>query len=312
MISSNIALRRQSGKYQLMRHVKEEIKRRMENCSGQLARDLSSDALRGDNIVSMDETHSVRNEENGLSMGFRGEECMKNLDVTSRGEGMTVMMHISGGIRAQFETLVKMFRKRSSNYPIRCILDDIAGVCYRTGPKGWGSQSKMVEWATESRALQTLPDRQWRILYVSNCRSHAITHKLKQALDSRKTELRFLLANATDLLQPPDSFVFQNTKEAWSARWVKHKIQGLSDALQTEEKFMNGMLLNSKKPFFWNLPAMQFWMLMLCVMNQLPRTHETQPFVLVLLSSLTVCARCDRYFHIFKMSLVPTAVTLMG
>lgn len=131
MISNNIALRCQTGKYQLMSHVREEIERGAAYCSAELARDLSSGALCEDNIANADETHFAMNEENELTLGFRGEECVKYLDDISGGERMAMMFQISGGVRARLEAPMMILKNKDSNYHITVLPDDVPGVCSR-------------------------------------------------------------------------------------------------------------------------------------------------------------------------------------
>ena len=54
---------------------------------------------------------------------------------------------------------------------------------------------------------QEAPKWENPILYVDNCSDHSLTTNVGSALEAIDTELRKFPANATDLVQPADSFV---------------------------------------------------------------------------------------------------------
>lgn len=121
-----------------------------------------------------------------------------------------------------------IFKYQDRSYPIRGVPDDLPGVSYRTGPKGWIDKQVMVQWLRERRNICSLPNGEHRVIFMDNCPGHAITDELRQALLEIKTELRFFPANATHLLQPADSFVIQKIKAAWCKRWDDYKMKKLA------------------------------------------------------------------------------------
>jgi hypothetical protein len=50
---------------------------------------------------------------------------------------MTMVVRISGGRRSLIEAPMLIFKNGNSTYPIRGLDDNILGVSYRIGPKGW-------------------------------------------------------------------------------------------------------------------------------------------------------------------------------
>jgi hypothetical protein len=50
---------------------------------------------------------------------------------------MTMIVRITGGRQAKIETPMVLFTNKNCAYPIQGILDDVPGVCYRTGPRRW-------------------------------------------------------------------------------------------------------------------------------------------------------------------------------
>lgn len=63
---------------------------------------------------------------------------------TPGGEGLTMMVSISSGKSAFIQPPFVIFRNKESNYPIRGVPDDVLGVSYRTGPKGWMSHRTLL------------------------------------------------------------------------------------------------------------------------------------------------------------------------
>ena len=250
-----IVLRRQTGKLMLLPEANLLIERRVAFFLGRLARDFQSGVLSDEVVENADETHFVFNQDDGKTLGFRGECDIKYADVTSGGEGMTMMVRITGGERSIIANPFIIFKNKDSKYPIRGIPDDVPGVCYRTGPKGSISKKVMLEWVKEDRILPRLPANQKRILFMDNCSSHGLTPELQAALESKRTEIRFLPANATHLLQPADSFVIQKIKEKWSERWEKHKFQKLLQIATEGTEPRNGALPNPGKIYFLKLAA---------------------------------------------------------
>jgi len=84
-----------------------------------------------------DETHFVFNMDNGKTLGLCGTTQVKYTDVVSGGENFTMMLRLSGGSRARFQLPFIIFKNGSRSYPIRCVQDNVPGVCYRSQPKGW-------------------------------------------------------------------------------------------------------------------------------------------------------------------------------
>lgn len=70
-------------------------------------------------------------------LGLEGTEEVNYADVVSGGEVFTKLDNLSGGRDARFGPEVMVFKRNDCNYPIRRVADDITGVAYRSGPKGW-------------------------------------------------------------------------------------------------------------------------------------------------------------------------------
>jgi hypothetical protein len=88
-------------------------------------------------IENIDKTHFVVNVDNGRTLGFRGDTIVKYADVVSGGDSMTMVVRISGGRRSLIEAPMLIFTNGNSTYSIRGLDDNIPGVSYRIGSKGW-------------------------------------------------------------------------------------------------------------------------------------------------------------------------------
>ena len=108
---------------------------------GEPHRGFKSGKLREELICNMDETHFVINFDNGCTLGFRGDENFKYSDVVSGGEGMTMIVHITGGTSSRIGTPMLIFQNEKRSYPIQGLPDTVPGVAYQTGPKGWSDKT---------------------------------------------------------------------------------------------------------------------------------------------------------------------------
>lgn len=149
--------------------------------------------------------------DNGKTLGFKGDKEVRYADVCSGGESMTMVLRLSvRGIEIPF----MIFQNKGRNYPIRGVPDDVPGVIYRTGPKGWMDRKVMVMYLEEPHNLQPLDNNVKRNLWADNCNGHAETEEVTQALERSNTDLNFLPANTTRWTQPADSFVIAKVKQA--------------------------------------------------------------------------------------------------
>lgn len=219
---------------------------------GQIAREFWSNSVDENDIGNADETHFLINVDNCRTLGFSGDVSVKYADVVSGGEGITMVVRLSGGRDSKIESPFMVFQNASRSYPIRGVADNVPGVSYRSGPKGWMDTAIMPQWLRERRAITALPHGRKRILYVDNCSGHNSTDALTAALHDINTEIRYFPPNATHLVQPADSFVIQKIKQAWSTRWEAHKMSLIQS---NEWKDGSGKLKNPGKRFFLKLAA---------------------------------------------------------
>lgn len=132
--------------------------------------------------------------DNGRTLGFSGEidvniYLIKYTDGLLGGEGMTVLLRISGGCDAKFEAPFMVFQNIARSYPIRGVPDDVPGVSYRTGPKGSMDTTVMPQWLSERRAIKPLVHQRRRVLFVGNCSGHKITEDVQAAEQNINTRV---------------------------------------------------------------------------------------------------------------------------
>lgn len=98
--------------------------------------------------------------------------------------------------------------------------------------------------------------RNWpRNLFVDNCSSHDEHDNIKAHLRAVRKIIRKLPGNATDMVQPADSFVIQKIKEVWQKRWHAYKSEAIRSSEWQDVAGNNGsvMLKSPGKSFFLQL-----------------------------------------------------------
>lgn len=163
-------------------------------------------------MENANEMHFYFNMDNGWTLGIRGDETIKYADVTSGGEGMTMMVRISGRKEYLVENPFMKLKSKDGNYPIRGAEDYVPGISYRTGPQGWIDSRVMKENVLVKRALLPLPNGTKCVLSTDNCGGHKKFEDLEDSLTASDTEICFFTANAADLPQHADSFLCKNIK----------------------------------------------------------------------------------------------------
>ncbi|CAM6103572.1 unnamed protein product [Calypogeia fissa] len=203
-------------------------------------------------VENIDETYFVINMDNGRTLGFVGDTEVKYADVVSGGVGLTMVVRLSGGRESYIQTPMLIFQNDLRSYPIGGVPDDIPGVCYRSGPRGWNDTIVFPQYLMERRVWNQL-DRlgRKRILYMDNCSGHNNTVELNAALNQLNAEIRYLPANSTHMSQPCDSFVIQKIKQEWTNQWDAYKLE----MIKNNTWLGSGKLKNPGKSFFLKLAA---------------------------------------------------------
>ena len=192
---------------------------------GVLQRGFGSGIFDENLMENIDETHFVVNLDNGCTLGFRDDTTVKYAEVVSRGESMTMVIRISRRHRSMIEAPMLIFTNSGSNYPIRGLEDNISGVCYRTGPKGWMDQALFAKFFVDPQAFHFDIHGRQKLVWVDNCTSHNITPRLTVVLEAKHSTLKYLPPCFIHLCQPADTFIISKVKDAWTRRWEAIKTE---------------------------------------------------------------------------------------
>lgn len=109
----------------------------------------------------------------------------------------------------------------------------------------------------EAIEIISLPNNRQFVLFVDNCSSHFVHDEVETPLAIIKTNFRMLPANAANFVQPDDSFIIQNIRDAWRERWDKYMYDCINTGSRQggEDCQGSGILVNPGKKFFFNLVA---------------------------------------------------------
>lgn len=256
----NIVHRAVSGKGAVSPAKREQIEREVAFHLGVLKRAFDDNTLDENLVENIDETHFLINMSNGRTLGFAGDKDTRVMDVVSGGEGMTMMVRITGGAGATIAPPFMVFKSKTRSYPLRNCQDNIPGVSYRTSPKAFFDRALFAEYFKEHRAQLRIGTSQGqRTVYLDNYSGHNETPQLSAALGVARAKLVFLPPNSTHLIQPADSFIIAKIKEYWTAKWNEKKMEiirenGYQDKIRSDGSW-SGMLAQPGRRFFLKLAA---------------------------------------------------------
>lgn len=255
MHSNRIVSRVQKGKLSLSDKKVEMVEREVSYHLGSLMRDFEAGVMDENFVYNADETHFVVDLNDGKTLAMKGDKDVSFADVVSGDVGMTMMVLLGGGCKAHLGAPFIIFQNDRSSYPIQGVPDNIPGVCYRSGPKGWMDSRVFSEWLGEKRIMTPCPAGKERVLFVDNASGHKLSEAAKAALKYSNTTLRFLPKNATDLCQPADSFIIQQIKTVWRRRWDEKRMDMIKKKQWVDWRSGSGKLTNPGKVFYLKLAA---------------------------------------------------------
>lgn len=220
-----------------------------------LKHDFDSGILDEDLCFNMDETGFHINMDNSKTLDWRGVVDCKYQDVTSGGQNFTLMVHISGGRRATILPGFVIFQNAGKNYPIRGCPDNVPGMSYRMGPKGWMDSRVFAEMLNEPRFIKKDHLGRQKVVFIDNVSSHKVTPEIEAQLKKLNIAIRFLPPNSTHLTQPADSFVIQAIKAAWMERWDDYKFKQTIEGEFRNAAGQAGHIPDPQKHFLLELAA---------------------------------------------------------
>ena len=127
MAQHNVVVRAQTGKLSCSPEKELHVQKTIAFHLGELHRGFASGDIDENLIENMDETHFVVNVDNGRTLGVRGDNDVKYADVVSGGEGMTMMVPITGGAASLIQAPMIIFMNKNRNYPIMQVPDNVPG-----------------------------------------------------------------------------------------------------------------------------------------------------------------------------------------
>lgn len=219
--------------------------KRMAYMLGNIKRDYDN-GMQEEDVENLDETHMVFDMDNGRVLDYSGSKRITYAEISSAGQGFTVVVRITGANGGRIETPMVIFQNALRSYPIAGCPDNIDGVCYRSSPKGWMDKDLFGEYFTESRTITALPNERIRKLYIDNCRVHAETVALMDALGTINTELIRFPPNCTHLIQPLDQILLRKIKAEFRKRWEKFRADAVIAGIFTS----TGRIPNPGKHFY--------------------------------------------------------------
>jgi hypothetical protein len=192
---------------------------------GTLHRGFLSGEYNENYMENVDETHFLINVDNGKTLGFRGDQAVKYSDVVSGGEAMTMVVRVTGGVRGKIMAPMIIFTNAAGAYSIQGVRDNVPGITYRSSPRRWMNMGIFAEYFAVPIAYQGDQYGHWKQVWVDNSLTHNPSPQLQQALVARNTELCYLPACSTSLVQPADQTIIAKIKDAWIRRWEMKKLE---------------------------------------------------------------------------------------
>jgi hypothetical protein len=154
MIKQNVVYRKQTGRMSWSpakeHHVRMLTTFYLENLYG----GFHSGEYNENYMENVDATHFVINMENGKTLGLCGDQTVKYADVVSGGEAMTMVVRVTGGVRAKIMAPMIIFTNAGGAYPIRGVPNNVPGVTYRSSPRGWTSMDIFSQYFDDPIAYQ--------------------------------------------------------------------------------------------------------------------------------------------------------------
>lgn len=91
-----------------------------------------------------------------------------------------------------------------------------------------------VEWLSEPKAVQSLPQDVNRDLFLDSDSDHNHSVAVNQALQNIDTELSRLPTSTTEKTQPLDSFIIREFKRIWNFTWDEERKRRIEQGLISE------------------------------------------------------------------------------
>lgn len=104
-------------------------------CMSHMLGNIKSDydnGMKERDVENLDETHMVFDMDNKRVLDFQGKKRITYSEISSAGQGFTLVVRISGTGGGQIEVPMVIFQNNLRSYPIATCPDDLDGVCFRS------------------------------------------------------------------------------------------------------------------------------------------------------------------------------------
>jgi hypothetical protein len=156
-------------------------------------------------------------------------------------EGFSLIVTISGGQQAKIMHGMIIFKNEKSSYEISGVPDNVKGISYRSAPKGFMNQFIMAKYLLHSRLWGH--DAAHVVIWCDNYGSHLKQIDLARSVNK---ELKFFPTNATDKVQPCDSFLIQLIKTIWGRKWLEYVL----NVIKSKNMSTSGKIPNPQKHWY--------------------------------------------------------------
>lgn len=114
-------------------------------------------------------------------------EDLKYEDVIRGVEGYKMVLRFSGTRDACIEFIFMVFMKKDRHYPIQRTIDDVSGVAYSTGTKGWMNKRVMVQWIFKLGIIKYIHSMHRFLHFVDNCSGNSPTPEMATDSEAIRT-----------------------------------------------------------------------------------------------------------------------------
>lgn len=101
-------------------------------------------------MSNADETHFLSNMNNGKTLVFTSGGEVRYSDLTSRSEGMKILVRINENSSPREGPPLLIFKSKRIHYLITGVLGSVSKLSYQTGPKSLMDFKIMFKWLKES------------------------------------------------------------------------------------------------------------------------------------------------------------------
>jgi hypothetical protein len=124
----DIVLRHQTGKLAVSKDQQEHIEKPVAYHLGDVGRRFKAGEMDENMAENVDEIHYIVNMDDGMTLGFVGDDQIKYADVVSGGEGMPMIVRLTGGPCAFIQSPIMIFQRKNRSYEEFLIMFPVSAI----------------------------------------------------------------------------------------------------------------------------------------------------------------------------------------